>query len=69
MNTTAISNFILNKIRMSLPTMSDTERTALDAGTVWWDKELLSGNPDWDILLNTPRPNSNKKSKTLSTMR
>ena len=61
MNTTAISNFILNKIRMSLPTMSDTERTALDAGTVWWDKELLSGNPDWDVLLNTPRPNLNKK--------
>ena len=61
MNTTAISNFVLNKIRMSLPTMSDTERTALDAGTVWWDKELLSGNPDWDVLLNTPRPNLNKK--------
>ncbi len=61
MNTTAISNFILNKIRMSLPTMSDTERTALNAGTVWWDKELLSGNPDWDVLLNTPRPNLNKK--------
>jgi len=61
MNTTAISNFILNKIRISLPTMSDTERTALDAGTVWWDKELLSGNPDWDVLLNTPRPNLNKK--------
>ncbi|MDA9689721.1 acyl-CoA dehydrogenase [Betaproteobacteria bacterium] len=61
MNTTAISNFILNKIRMSLPTMSDTERTALDAGTVWWDKELLSGNPNWDVLLSTPRPNLNKK--------
>ena len=49
--------------------MSDTERTALDAGTVWWDKELLSGNPDWDVLLNTPRPNLNKKNKTLSTMK
>jgi acyl-CoA dehydrogenase len=43
--------------------MSDTERTALDAGTVWWDKELLSGNPDWDVLLNTPRPNLNKKER------
>jgi acyl-CoA dehydrogenase len=33
-----------------LPTMSDTEREALEAGTVWWDGELFSGNPDWSKL-------------------
>jgi len=33
-----------------LPRMSDTEKTALEAGTVWWDGELFSGNPDWKSL-------------------
>ena len=34
-----------------LPAMSDTEREALEAGTVWWDGELFTGNPDWSKLL------------------
>jgi acyl-CoA dehydrogenase len=33
------------------PTMSPTEAEALEAGTVWWDRELFSGRPDWDQLL------------------
>ena len=40
--------------RKSLPTMSQTERDALDAGTVWWDAELFSGAPDWSKLLDLP---------------
>jgi acyl-CoA dehydrogenase len=32
--------------------MSATERIALGAGTVWWDGELFSGNPDWPRLLD-----------------
>ncbi len=35
-----------------LPRMSDTERVALDAGTVWWDGELFSGAPDWQRMLD-----------------
>ncbi|MCA9771407.1 MAG: acyl-CoA dehydrogenase family protein, partial [Myxococcales bacterium] len=35
-----------------LPSMSETERVALDAGTVWWDGELFSGKPDWSKLLD-----------------
>jgi len=34
-----------------LPRMGDTERIALEAGTVWWDGELFSGRPDWDAML------------------
>ncbi|WP_166298751.1 acyl-CoA dehydrogenase [Bradyrhizobium sp. 2S1] len=34
-----------------LPTMSDTEREALEAGDVWWDADLFTGNPDWSKLL------------------
>jgi len=29
------------------PPMSDTEKDAIDAGTVWWDGELFSGKPNW----------------------
>lgn len=39
-----------------LPKMSDTEKTALDAGTVWWDGELFSGKPDWQKLNDHPNP-------------
>ncbi len=34
-----------------LPRLGDTERIALEAGTVWWDGDLFSGNPDWQKLL------------------
>ena len=38
-----------------LPPMSDTEREAIEAGTVWWDGELFSGRPDWQKLLDYPK--------------
>jgi acyl-CoA dehydrogenase len=37
-----------------LPSMSRTEREALEAGTVWWDGELFTGNPDWSKLRSLP---------------
>ncbi|TDJ35365.1 MAG: acyl-CoA dehydrogenase [Gammaproteobacteria bacterium] len=42
--------------RSVVPSISDTEREALDAGTVWWDAELFTGKPDWKMLLSTPAP-------------
>jgi acyl-CoA dehydrogenase len=39
-----------------LPSLSDTEREALEAGTVGWDGELFSGDPDWQKLLDLPAP-------------
>ena len=42
--------------RQVMPSMSDTEREALEAGTVWWEGELFSGAPDWQKLLNMPAP-------------
>ncbi len=38
------------------PKLSDTEQTALDAGTVGFEGELFSGKPDWRKLLAQPRP-------------
>jgi acyl-CoA dehydrogenase len=46
----------LDIYRKMLPTMSDTEREALEAGSVWWDGELFSGMPDWDRLMSLPAP-------------
>jgi acyl-CoA dehydrogenase len=45
---------IFSSARRALPTMSDTEREALEAGDVWWDAELFTGNPDWSKLLDMP---------------
>ncbi len=42
--------------RTMLPSVSDTEREALEAGSVWWDGELFSGRPDWDKLMSFPAP-------------
>ncbi|MFT3906905.1 MAG: acyl-CoA dehydrogenase [Steroidobacteraceae bacterium] len=51
-----ISGPFLTIYRRMLPSMSNTEREALEAGTVWWDGELFTGNPDWSKLLATPPP-------------
>lgn len=47
---------LLRQFHKVLPPMSETEQEALDAGTVWWDGELFSGQPDWEKLLTFPAP-------------
>ncbi|MFQ5583077.1 MAG: acyl-CoA dehydrogenase, partial [Calditrichia bacterium] len=37
-----------------MPVISDTERTAIEAGNVWIDGELFSGKPDFKRILNEP---------------
>src|SRR5512139_520217 len=51
-----ISNAVLGAFRKVMPPMSQTEREAIEAGTVWWDGELFSGKPDWRKLLAMPAP-------------
>jgi len=38
------------------PKLSETEQTALEAGTVGFEGELFSGKPDWHELLKQPKP-------------
>ncbi|KIA80427.1 acyl-CoA dehydrogenase [Chromobacterium amazonense] len=38
------------------PAMSQTEQEAINAGTVWWDRDLFSGKPDYNRLLSFPDP-------------
>ena len=47
---------LLALFKRILPTMSDTERDALEAGTTWWDADLFSGRPDWPKLLGYAKP-------------
>ncbi len=51
-----VSRPLLKVFRNILPQVSQTEQEALDAGTVWWDGELFSGNPHWNKLLALPKP-------------
>ena len=38
---------VLGKV---MPRLGETERIALEAGTVWWDAQIFSGMPDWEAL-------------------
>jgi acyl-CoA dehydrogenase len=49
-----ITRPLLQAFRKVMPAMSDTEKEALNAGNVWWDGELFSGQPDWNHLLRQP---------------
>jgi acyl-CoA dehydrogenase len=51
-----VSKPLLALFRSIMPGMSDTEREALEAGTVWWEAEVFSGRPDWHHLLAYPAP-------------
>ncbi|QOK92758.1 acyl-CoA dehydrogenase [Ralstonia pseudosolanacearum] len=51
-----ITRPVLATFRAILPAMSQTERDAIEAGTVWWDAELFSGRPDWKRLRAAPAP-------------
>lgn len=42
------------KAAKMMPVISATERTALEAGVVWMEKELFSGHPDFKKLMNQP---------------
>lgn len=49
-----ITTPLFRQFRRVMPVMSKTEQEALQAGDVWWDGELFSGQPDWKKLLEHP---------------
>jgi len=56
---TLVTSPLLALYRKIMPGMSDTERTALEAGTVWWEAEVFSGRPDWQRMLGFAAPSLN----------
>lgn len=47
-----ITRWLMPLAAKSLPTIGETERIALEAGTVSFEGEIFSGKPNWDTLLN-----------------
>jgi len=51
-----ITKPVYKALGSAMPSMSDTEREALDSGTSWWEKELFMGAPDWETFASYPYP-------------
>ena len=49
------SNHAYRLMKKVMPTISQTEQEALDAGDVWWESELFSGKPDFENLKKIPQ--------------
>jgi len=49
-----ISRYLFKIYCRIKPTLSETERVALESGTVGWESELLSGMPNWSKLITMP---------------
>lgn len=47
---------IYKMLKKTMPPISATERIAIDAGDTWWERELMSGNPNFENLLKLPKP-------------
>jgi len=58
-----ISSPVLKLFKRVSPKMSQTEREALDAGSVWWDGELFSGKPQWKKIRNLQLPQLTEEEK------
>ncbi|MDA9951508.1 acyl-CoA dehydrogenase [Oligoflexaceae bacterium] len=63
-NVTPLRQVLVTKIVMKIldamklmPKISETEKTALEAGTTWIDGELFSGKPDFKNILSQSYPN------------
>jgi acyl-CoA dehydrogenase len=51
-----ISKPLYKGMAKAMPTISQTEQEALDAGDVWWESDLFSGKPDFSKLRSIPKP-------------
>lgn len=51
-----ITSPLLKFYRKILPPLSQTERIALESGSVGFEGQLFSGDPDWQQLLSQPKP-------------
>ncbi len=47
---------LIKHVQKDMPSISATEREAIEAGDVWWEKALFCGQPDWHTLLKMPAP-------------
>lgn len=66
-----ISKWVLKAFQalQLVPKISDTERTALEAGVVWVESDLFSGKPNFKKILQEPYPELTDKEKKLITQK
>lgn len=62
-----VSSIVLNTFKKLglIPKISDTERTALEAGVVWIESDLFSGKPNFKKILKEPYPQLTEKEKAV----
>lgn len=51
-----VTSSVMKMMKGFLPKISQTERTALEAGVVWIEKDLFSGKPNFKKILQEPYP-------------
>src|ERR1700722_1593689 len=56
-----ISQPVLNFYRKVMPSMSITEKEALEAGSVTWEGEIFQGAPRWHKLVALAKPTLSKE--------
>jgi acyl-CoA dehydrogenase len=47
---------VIKILQKRMPSISQTEREAIEAGNVWWEKDLFCGRPHWKKFLALPQP-------------
>ncbi|WP_341936731.1 acyl-CoA dehydrogenase [Marinimicrobium sp. C2-29] len=59
-----LSKPVFKILGKAMPSMSVTEREAMEAGTTWWEKDLFSGRPDWHQFaqINLPQMSDEEQS-------
>lgn len=58
-----VSSILMKIMKPIMPKISDTERTALEAGVVWVEADLFSGKPDLKKIINEPYPSLTAEEK------
>jgi len=51
-----VSSVVMKILGPIMPVISETERTAIESGSVWAEAELFSGKPDFKKLMSEPYP-------------
>lgn len=51
-----LSRPVFTLLKKSMPSMSVTEREAVESGTTWWEKDIFSGQPNWGEFAQIPLP-------------
>lgn len=55
---------LIDYLQKRMPSISESERDAIEAGDVWWEKELFCGRPHWKKLLKNPKPQLTAEEQT-----